>query len=76
MFLWELLITSKDIVLFVASQNRTEVQVITSLAFAIVSLNFKVVLQMLLSCKIYEAGICLVLVKDSKRDKTEGTSKL
>lgn len=76
MFLWELLITSKDIVLFVASQNRTEVQVITGLAFARVSLNFKVVLQMLLSCKIYEAGICLVLAKDSKRDTPEGTSKL
>ena len=60
MFLWELLITSKVTVLFVAShflnsgQNRSKI--IPRLAFARVNLNFSVTLQMLHFHKIFEAG--------------------
>jgi len=80
MFLWELLITSKVTVLFVAShfpnpeQNRSKV--IPRLAFARDNLNFSVTLQMLHFHKIFEAGIFLVLVKGSKVDKPAGTRKL
>lgn len=77
MFLWKLLITSKETFLFVAShfpnpgQNRSKV--IPRLVFVRVSLNFSVTLQMLCFHKIFEAGIS---AKGSKMDKLERTSKL